>query len=102
MSNFRKPTIYRPPDPGQAAWNTDVVQALRELQALPILKGVMISDVALTASDVSVLHGLGRIPAGFWVVNKTAEADVWQPAAATKTILHLQAASAVTVDIWVF
>lgn len=102
MSNFRKPTIYRPPDPGQAAWNTDVVQALRELQALPILKGRMISDIQVLAAGTDVAHGLGRIPAGMWVVNVASNGQVWQNAAPTKTVLHLSATADIVVDLWVF
>jgi hypothetical protein len=98
----RKVAVYRPADPGQAAWNADVVQALRELQSLPILQGRMISDVEVAASDTLVQHGLGRVPSGFWVVNVTSNNVVWQPAAATKHALHLQAAAPITVDIWVF
>lgn len=100
--NFRRPTVYRPIDAGQAAWNVDVVQALRQLQDLPILKGRQIADVELTTATTKVPHGLGRIPAGFFVVNATSSDTVWHAQAPTKDALYLLCTGTTTVDLWVF
>jgi hypothetical protein len=99
---FRKPALYRPLDNGQAAWNVDVVQALRELQELPILKGHMLADVVLSAAETKVPHALGRVPSGFWVVNPTSGDIVWHSKAPTKEALYLLCTGDTTVDIWVF
>ena len=99
---FRLPHAYRGEDPGQAAWNLDVIRALRELQQLPILQGVMITDVDIGTADTSVKHKLGRAPTGLWVVNQTANTVIWQPAAPTSSVIHLQAGTDVVADIWIF
>lgn len=73
------------------------------LVANPLLDGVLLNDVALTASATRVEHKLRRKPLGWIVVNKSANADVWQSANDLSTaFLTLQASGTVTVSLWIF
>lgn len=83
----------------------DTRGALVELNSRPFLDGRLVEDVDLTTSQTKVAHGLGRIPKGWVVVDKTGNVDVWRDTTGTsqrKTFLYLKADAAVTVSLWVF
>lgn len=84
------------------AWAVDVVRAIKELQDVPLLNGVLLEDVSVGMSDTTIQHKLGRVPRGYLVVKLDAGSAVWQPAAATSSHIHLQAASDVVISLWVF
>ena len=80
----------------------DYVQdALSPITASPILNGVLLKDVDLSASATAIGHKLGRIPQGWIVVDKNANEDIWSTDK-TRSLLTLVASGDVTVTIWVF
>lgn len=69
----------------------------------PLLDGVLLKQVQLGSTATQVPHTLGREPQGWIIVNKTANADVWQSGTTlSKSFITLQASTTVTVDLWVF
>ena len=64
--------------------------------------GDFIEGVVLTAATpLLVTHNLGKIPAGFVVIERNAHATV-KTNAKSDTTLTLEADSTVTVTLWVF
>jgi hypothetical protein len=85
------------------AWAADIIRSIRELQALPVLAGVLVEDVSLvSANTTAVQHKLGRVPRGFVVTNLTDNATVWHGQAPDANALYLYASTDTTVDLWVF
>lgn len=80
--------------------------ALLALGDAQITQGRLIKSVSITAGSAArVDHKLGKAPAGWLVVGKSAEATVWDEQAANGTparTLVLQASANVTVNLWVF
>lgn len=69
----------------------------------PLLDGVLLKQVKLSSSATQVSHNLGREPQGWLVVNKNANADVWQSSTnLPKSFIALTATADVTIDLWVF
>lgn len=69
----------------------------------PLLNGVLLTGVELSSTATQVPHTLGREPQGWIIVNKTANANVWQSSTdLSKSFLTLTASGAVKVDLWVF
>lgn len=71
----------------------------------PILRGVLLEDVNLTTSDTLVNHTLTRVPIGYLVVSKDANAAVYTSSTSNlrpKEQLILKASATVEVDLWVF
>lgn len=70
-----------------------------------ILDGILLKNIALTATTTMVPHQLGRNYRGFKVVDKTGAGDVWRDASVTtqtQTAIALVASGNLTVSIWVF
>lgn len=71
-----------------------------------ILDGVLVEQIALGAGTVTqVQHMLGRVPRGWAVVRRSADARVWdapEGSPASDKLLALRANAAVTVSLWVF
>lgn len=73
------------------------------MSRVAVLDGVLLKGLSLTTSFQNVNHGLGRAPAGWIVVGKNANADVWEnPLIRTGLVLVLRSSAAVNVDLWVF
>jgi hypothetical protein len=73
------------------------------LLKIPLLDGVLLSDVELAAAtDVPVVHGLGRKPLGYFPVALSAEISPYEYAARDDKFLYLRSASGGTVALWVF
>ena len=69
----------------------------------PLLNGVLLTGVELGSTATQVPHSLGREPQGWIIVNKNADANVWQSSKdLSKAFVTLQASADVTVDLWVF
>lgn len=68
----------------------------------PIVSGVLVQSVPLSATQTLVSHGLGRMPLSFAVLAPNASATVWESGTRTATQLALTASGTVTVDLWVF
>lgn len=79
-----------------------VVDAVRALEALPILRGRLLTSQAVGTSSTAIYHNLGRVPVGWFIVRKLASVTVYETGTATSTTLNLISSSAATLDIWVF
>ena len=78
--------------------------ALNPIITKQIIDGAFLENIKITGStSVSISHGLGIIPRGWFVVNKNAQSDLWQTVSATpkKTII-INASNTVTISLWVF
>ncbi len=96
------PVAYESEDEGQSRFNREVLSSLVRTQQNPLLGGIVLEDVAVSASPVRVPHLLGRAPVGFLVIGQTANVVVWNSAAANDVALTLTASATATVDILVF
>lgn len=67
----------------------------------PLLNGVLLKQIELDTTAVNVDHKLGRECQGWIIINKNADANVWQTGA-TKSAITLKANVGVVVDLWVF
>lgn len=74
--------------------------AIKSLDA-PGSRKVTVRGVVISTTTVRVPHQLGRIPVGWQLVDKNAQADVWrdptQPS--TSDSIFLKASATVTCDI---
>lgn len=73
--------------------------------ANPILYGNLLKDVVLAHPTLNLIeHKLGRLPQGYIIVDRNADANIYS--ATTKPLplrfLYLYATAPVTVTIWVF
>lgn len=80
-----------------------ILSVLNPLAKVPILDGVLVTGVSVSATAVDVAHGLQRLPLGYIVVGLSADARVWETRAnRSATRITLTASAAATVDLWVF
>lgn len=79
-----------------------VVPEVNKLLDTAIVKGKLVEGLAITTSAQTFEHSLGRTPKGYLIVSRSANAVVYNPAAATDRYLTLQGSAAVTITIWVF
>jgi hypothetical protein len=79
-----------------------VQEAVGGLAANPMLAGKMLTDIALDGTDdEAVAHGLGKVPTGWQIHDRNADARVWRVSWDTREIV-LRASAPVTVSIYVF
>lgn len=74
--------------------------AIRDLDQ-PGARRLTVGPQALSGTTTLVRHGLGRIPTGWLIIDKTAQADVWRDTTQTMTkdVIPLKASGAVTVTL---
>ena len=104
---LRQGKVAQPPkleDPSARDLLVKYGDALRELQGLPLLDGHLIEDIELTAATREIVqHGLGRKLRGYVVVKRNAGVSVYDEVPdRPQDELWLQAASNVTISLWVF
>ena len=94
------PSVQDSTDRFQRETNT----VISDIQRCPLIHGVQVDDVVLSATTARVFHNLGRPALGFIVVGKTATADVWRDSTVTATNLYLplKASGSVTVSLWIY
>jgi hypothetical protein len=85
----------------------DNTQAIADfVENCPLIEGVLLSDVALKASqDNLVGHSLGRAYSGYIVVDNNANSVIYTsttPNNKRSSQLILKASAAATVSLWVF
>jgi hypothetical protein len=97
IAPIKLPTIRDPDDQFQR----DARKAVRTLDA-PGTRKVTLSKVVLGVTTVKVPHQLGRIPTGWLIIDRNANAVVWRDTSATNDYLPLKASATVTVDIQVW
>jgi hypothetical protein len=66
-----------------------------------IVDGIQLSGLDLSTTATKINHKLGRLPQGWIVVDKNADARVWSTAK-TKSTLTLTASATCTVSLWVY
>lgn len=79
--------------------------AINALVRVPLLDGVLLEGVSLTAGTVTpVSHRLSRPWRGYLVLSRDANAVVWNqaPGADAGAFLYLQPSANVNVNLWVF
>lgn len=80
-----------------------ILAVLNPLARTPVVDGVLVTGVALSATPTDVSHKLQRMPLGYLIVGLSADARVWETRAnRSSTRLTLTASAAATVDLWVF
>lgn len=81
-----------------------IVDGLRGLEGDVLGLEKIVAGQALTTSDARVYHGLGRPVKGWVVVNRNANAVVYQATTspAPNQYILLRASASVTVDVLVF
>lgn len=77
-------------------------QALTPVLSNPLLDGVLLSNVTITASAAKFSHLLGRQPIGWFVVDDTSGAAIYRTAWDTRTISLRTVSGTNTVSIWMF
>lgn len=78
-----------------------ITPVLRFLIRGLLVESRLIEDVPLTTATKEVLHGLGRVPNGYFVVRSNAAATV-RDTAMDATKITLAASATVTVSLLVF
>lgn len=87
----------------------NVGNALIPLQAMPMVGGVLISNISLvTAQDNFVKHTLGRFPFIFFIGNLNAQSTVWSPASTdlngknwNNSVINLRCSANCIVSMWI-
>lgn len=78
----------------------NVQDSLSRIEKNTILDSVTISNVVINTSK-SLEHKLGRIPKGYLIIQKNANAQVWN-GSITDTNIVLTSSAAVTVTLLIF
>lgn len=87
----------------QGRFNAEVETTLRRVTGSPIAAGRLVVVGALATTVTRVEHGLGRTPVGWFPVQKTGNADVWEGQAADDVALYLVSTTVnAEFSIWVF
>lgn len=77
-----------------------------QFKDIPFLTGVLLEDVVLTAATAKLIeHKLGRAWRGYLVTKRNAGVDVYHSIPTNNyptRFIELNAASNVTIDVWVF
>lgn len=81
-----------------------LTRVLDPLSGNIILDGRFVTASLTNGAFSPVSHGLDRVPTGYIVVRRSADAQVWDfpDGADSATFLWLQSSAAVTVTLWVF
>lgn len=84
---------------------SNVAQAVSEFIKSPLLDGRLIEDLSLTTSSTRIEHKLGRVPRGYLIVKRNANAQVYDTLSSEgspELFLPLTASGNVTVSLWIF
>lgn len=79
---------------------SNVDDAIRNIASNTLLNGVIIS-VSLASGSNQIAHSLGKVPQGYWVIRKSAAADIYDTSI-TLNILTLNSSAACDVKLLVF
>lgn len=88
-----------------AIFLAQVVEALNGNLSFSDNLNAKLLTVTFTAAnaDVATIHGLGRVPAGYFVVGRTAAMIVYDGSSTnTSSLLYLRSSVAGTARIWVY
>lgn len=75
-------------------------QAIKQLD-IPGARKATVKTITLGATTVLVPHQLGKLPVGWLVIDKNAQADIWRDPTilVTNDTIPLKASATVVVDI---
>jgi hypothetical protein len=83
-----------------------VAAAFQTLGVNFVVNGELVKGITLQSGvDNKVEHKLGRVPNGFFIADKNANADVWQSTTVNNIkdrLLLLRSSATVTINLWVF
>lgn len=91
------------PDQLQRTLNTvqkNVEDVVNSIEKLTLLNKAIVSNIVVNTS-ATIEHKLGRVPNGYFVIAKNANANIWN-GALTDTQLTLNSSAAVTITIYIF
>lgn len=81
----------------------NIAEFVKPLENNPILDGRVLSGVSIGTSATNIPHKLGRPWVGWFVISRTSGVVPYEGTQLNTTdYLTLQAASAITVDLYVF
>lgn len=72
-----------------------------QFSKVQLLDGILLKGLVVNTS-LQLSHKLGRIPQGYIIVSKNANANVWNDIPFTKDFINLNSSGNVTIDMWVF
>jgi hypothetical protein len=79
----------------------EVREALQGVKRDPLTSFSVRKDVSIATTDTKVAHGMGKIPSGWMLTDKTANAVVWR-VAWDDEFVTFRASAAVTVSVRFF
>ena len=79
----------------------NVTNAFSTLSTMQILDGSLITNIKLSSGDNKVAHGLNRIPLGWIVVDRSANANLYRSSWDDRNITINSSATS-TIALWVF
>lgn len=79
-----------------------IYSTLREIAQHEQIKGVAIRGLTLTTTSKTIVHGLGRCPIGWYVMDKTTAGDAYRTAWDDRTISLRAASGTLSCDVWVW
>lgn len=81
--------------------NKNADETSRAAAKQPLLNGLIVTGISVTAVSAAFNHGLGRQPQGWFIVDKQADVNVWRTNWSNRTINLVGDANA-TVSIYIF
>lgn len=103
MAGIRQVGTINSPDEIFNRFQDEVAAKVNDVLSSPLLNGKFLkAEVLKAASPVVVTHGLGRLPQGWIIIDRTAAATPWRSAPSTKQTITLSTSADVTVALWVF
>lgn len=76
---------------------------LNPILAIPMLSGVAITDIGLSANvPRTINHLLQRNPQGWFLIDNTADTAVWRTKAFNNTTITLEASADTIISFWIF
>ncbi len=82
---------------------TKWASTLNPVLALPMLGGLQLNNIALSANIPKVInHLLSRLPQGWFLVDKNSESNIWRSSDWTTTTITLTSDVDVTISIWIY
>jgi len=83
------------------ALQENVYQFVNQINPV-ISSGVLLTSISVGVSPLKIEHKLGRVPQGFYVVDKNSNSNVWRSSASDNRYITLSASAPSTISLWVF
>lgn len=88
-----------PWDLAQTKW----AATLNPVIGIPLLNGIQISNISLTATTPKAInHLLQRNPQGWFLTDNTANAVIWRTLAFNNLTITLESSANTTISFWIF